>query len=200
MRLAARLNPLHPGYRHDLAMAHLNSGPLDATRYAGAYLLLEEARRRDPVDPRYPLLMARLEAIAGDRLFGDPAAIEHATRLYREAAALAPLDPRPRLELARHLHARRPEEALAVLREALGLEPHYLRARLLEARVLFDLGRRDEARAAWQRAEASRVMLAALAPASGYAAELATDLPEFRARLRADLEPSRQSGRHARSR
>jgi O-antigen ligase len=200
MRLAARLDPLHPGYRHDLAMAELNSGPLDPTRYAGAYLLLEQARRLNPIDPRFPVLMARLEAIAGERLFDDPKAIEHASLLYREAAALAPLDPRPRLELARHLHSRRPEEALAALREALGLEPHYLRARLLETRVLLDLGRRDDARAAWERAEASRARLAAVVPASGYAAELAHDLPEFRERLRADLAPPRRGARQAASR
>ena len=45
MERAAALNPLQPEYRHDLAMAIVNSGPIAADGFAGAGDDLREARR-----------------------------------------------------------------------------------------------------------------------------------------------------------
>lgn len=188
MRLAARLNPIHPEYRHDLAMAALNSGPPAPERYAEAFLHLRAARRLKPVDYRFPLLLARLEAHAGERLFADGTAMERATALYREAILLAPLDPRPRLELAHHLLAMgRKEEALGATGEALSLEPNFLRARVLEASILLRLGRLDEALASEEGLEGTLRALEGFIPESGYARAIVEDAPADRERLAADL-------------
>ncbi|MGH9797436.1 MAG: hypothetical protein ACRD5D_04690, partial [Candidatus Polarisedimenticolia bacterium] len=186
MERAAWLVPLHPGYRHDLAMAALNTPPFDVERYAGAVRRLQEACRLKPIDHRYPLLLARLLGEGAPRLFTAPGVDREAAGLYREAVRLAPLDPRPRLEAAGFLGTRdRPEEALGLVREALVLEPHYVRARILEVRILLDLGRKEEA-------ERSRALLAGvlariqgIRPESGYAREILADSPAERARLRA---------------
>jgi O-antigen ligase len=188
MRSAARLNPLHPEYRHDLAMAALNSGPPSPERYAEAFHHLSVARRLKPIDHRFPLLLGRLEALAGERLFKDATAMERATALYREAILLGPLDPLPRLELAHHLVAMRGEAAaLETLRQALSLEPNFVRARVLEASILVDLGRRGEALASGARLEESLKTLAGFVPESGYGRAVVMDVPADRRRLAAAL-------------
>jgi O-antigen ligase len=184
MERAARLVPLHPGYRHDLAMAALNTPPFGVERYADAVRRLKEACRLKPIDHRYPLLLARLMAERAPRLFSAPGTDKEAAALYREAVRLAPLDPGPRLEAAAFLWTRgRPEEGLGLLREALVLEPHYVRARILETRILLDLGRQEEA-------ERSRGLLAVtleriegVRPESGYGREILADSPSERRRL-----------------
>src|SRR3989449_1304531 len=149
---AAALNPLHPDYRNDLAMAILNSGPLTPEGYARAATDLLQARRLKPIDYRFPLHLARLEARAAASLFDDATAASRALALYQEAVRLTPLDPRPRLELAAHyVDLKRPVDALGVLREALVLEPSFVRARVLEASILLDMGRRSEARISLQK-------------------------------------------------
>ncbi len=176
MEKASALNPLHPEYRNDLAMAILNSGPLTPEGYARAASDLLEAWRLKPIDYRFPLHLARLEARFAVRLFDDPTAMERASGLYREAVRLAPLDPRPRLELAGHLvDQNRPFEALRTVREALDLEPDFLRGRILEASVLLDLGRREESRSSLRLAEATLRSLAGYEPDSGYAREIVMD-------------------------
>ncbi len=197
MRRAAWLNRLHPEYRHDLAMAVLNSGPPSPERYAEAYRLIAEARRLKPIDPRFPLLLGRLEALAGDRLFVDPGAAGRATALYLEAIELSPCDPRPRLELARHLadHGD-PAGALDQARAALVVEPHFVRARIVEASTLLSLHRNSEAAGARDLLDATLVVLRGFVPQSGYADEIVRDAPETRARIDAELprEPSRSKG------
>ncbi|MFQ5878391.1 MAG: O-antigen ligase family protein [Acidobacteriota bacterium] len=173
MASAARLNPLHPDYRHDLAMAELNAGPLEPERYARAALLLEQARRLKPIDYRFPLLMARLESRVGERAFEDAAAAARAASLYREAARLAPLDPRPLLELAGHLSARgREAEALEALERAVRLEPHFHRAHLLRATILLRIGDQRGAARALESLSRSRRRLASYEPASSYERDL----------------------------
>jgi len=195
MRRAARLNPLHPEYRHDLAMAVLNSGPPTPERYAASYRLLAEARRLKPIDPRFPLLLGRLEALAGDRLFHDGGAVERATTLYREAIRLAPHDPRPRLELAHHLlEADDAPAALREIRAALVVEPHFVRARILEASTLIRMGRSAEAARARALLDATFEVLRGFQPGSGYAREIVEDSPEARARLDALLRVAPASG------
>jgi O-antigen ligase len=184
MERAARLNPLHPEYRHDLAMATLNSGPPTAERYAEAALHLVAARRLKPIDPRFPLLLARLEAGIGEALFSDASAGGRAAALYAEAAALAPLDPRPLLEMAGHLaRLQNHQEALEAAGAALKLEPNFVRARILEASILAGLGRAEEARAAFGRLLATEQALRGFIPESGYAADLVRGAPEERQSL-----------------
>jgi O-antigen ligase len=197
MERAALLNPLHPDYRNDLAMAILNSGPLSAEGYARASSELIEARRLKPIDYRFPLHLARLEARYATRLFHDAAAMGRAASLYREAVRLTPLDPRPRLELAGHLvDLKLREEALQVLGDALVLEPNFVRARLLQASIYLDDGRREEALASLRQAERTLEVLRGFAPDSGYAAEIALDARAERERLAAVLEtPGRPEGR-----
>ena len=200
MERAARLNPLHPEYRHDLAMAALNAGPPAPERYAEAAIHLMEARRLKPIDARFPLLLARLEAAFAGPLFSDATAGERAAALYREAAALQPLDPGPRLELAGHLAAlHRPQEGLAVIGEALRLEPNFVRARILEASLLLDLGRLEQARAAFERLRETDRALSGFVPQSDYARLLVRDAPEERRalerRLEGETEPRPGRGR-----
>jgi O-antigen ligase len=184
MRRAARLAPLQPEYRHDLAMAAINSGPPTAEAYAEAWRLIAEARRLKPIDPRFPLLLGRLETIAGNRLFHDRGAPGRAVALYREAIALSPHDPRPRLELGHYLiETDDLPGALAEARAALEVEPHFVRARILEASVLARLGRGAEAAAARAALEATLGVVRGFNPGSGYGREIVQDAPESRARL-----------------
>ena len=189
MERAAALNPLQPEYRHDLAMAILNSGPLTAAGFAGAEDDLLEARRLKPIDYRFPLLLGRLKARFATRLFDDQTAAESAAVLYREAVGLSPLNPLPRLELAGQLvELQRREEALAVIREALGIEPNFLRARILQASILLDMGRKDEARVSLASAEATDSALVAYVPDSGYARDITLDARPERDRLAERLD------------
>ncbi len=188
MERAARLNPFHPDYRNDLAMAILNSGPLTPEGYARAAFNLLEARRLKPIDYRFPLHLARLEARVAAGLFDDATAASRALSLYQEAVRLRPLDPRPRLELAAHFAGlKQPEDALQVLREALVLEPNFVRARVLEASILLDAGRRDEARASLHLAEQTLEALLGYEPDSGYARDITMDARGERERLAAAL-------------
>jgi len=187
MRRAARIDPLNPLPHHDLAMAILNSGPPDRARWVDAVIELDRARRLDPREPLFALLRARLEVKGGD-LFGDPGAAQRALRLYDEAFRLNPTDPRPAVEAAGYLAARGEDEAaLRRLDAALALEPHYRRARVLQAEALLRLGRADAARAAAAALPASDAALAGYTPDSGYAATIAEDAPVERQRLLVSL-------------
>lgn len=188
MQSAAALDPWNPEYHHDLAMAALNSGPPGPLPYVEAMLQLEAARRRGAGDSRFPLLMARLEARGGRRIFDDPSRDEAAAALYAEAARLAPTDPRPHLEQAAHLASLgRTGEALRVLEGALLIEPNYRRARILKVSLLRDLGRNGEAEAAYADLLATDRALGAYKPDSGYAYEIAAEGELERAALEAAI-------------
>jgi predicted Zn-dependent protease len=77
----------------------------------------------------------------------------------------------------------RRERALQVVRQALQLEPAFVRARIMEGSILLDLGRRDEARAALQAAGGTLAGLPAPLPDSGYAREILADARSERERL-----------------
>ena len=184
MRRAALLVPIQPEYHHDLAMALLNSGPLSSDSLADAQIELLEAERLKPLDYRFPLLRARLEARAVPRVFEDRGAEARALDLYDRAIRLAPVDPRPRVEMAALLvDMGLRAEALRVVREALLIEPAFVRARIMEGSLLLDLGHRDEARAALAAAGATLAGLPALLPDSGYAREILADARSERERL-----------------
>ena len=205
MRRAARLDPANAEYHLDLAMAALNSGPPTADRYAEAADELHEARRRSPGDPRFPLLLGRLEARAARSVFvpagagvapgdgdgdgdGAGAGAAPAARLYEAAVELAPLDPRPRLEQAGFLlDSGEPDQAVASLNAALKIEPHYRRARILLAATELRIGRVAEARNAWDTLLASDSTLKGYTPDSPYAAEIVADEPRERAAFTAAL-------------
>jgi O-antigen ligase len=188
MERAARLNPLQPEYHQDLAMMALNSAPLAPESYARAARHLLEARRLKPIDYRFPLLLGRLEAEVAPRLFEDAGAQERARRYYLEAVSRAPLDPRPLLEMAGFLaHVGRSEEALAASREALRIEPNFVRARLMEISSLLALQRAGEARACFARMEETLRLLGGFHPDSGYARDIVADKPGERERLAAAL-------------
>lgn len=185
---AARCNPLQPEYRHDLAMAALNSGPPSPPRYAESAIHLLAAERLKPIDYRFPLLLGRLESTYGGRLFDDAGAARRAAAHYARAARLAPRDPRPHLEFAGFLSDQgRLEEALVETGLALRLEPNFVRVRILEGTILLRLGRREEAAAALRALEQSRKALASYLPDSGYAREIVADNPPARERLEAGL-------------
>ncbi|HEV8702713.1 MAG TPA: O-antigen ligase family protein [Candidatus Polarisedimenticolia bacterium] len=191
MQRAAALVPFQPEYHHDLAMALLNSEPLSPDSLAGAQSELLDAERLKPIDYRFPLLRARLEARLVPRLYADPAAGARAVELYDRATRLAPLDPRPRIELAAHLvELGKRDQALLIIREALGLEPGFVRARILEASILLDMGRRDEARASLAAAGTTVSSLPAQVQDSGYAREILADSRSERERLEVRLSGS----------
>jgi O-antigen ligase len=190
MQRAARLNPWQPEYRQALAMAALQSGSVDAPAYARSAGRLQQARRLDPTDYRYPLLLARLEDRFAARLFDDRSAPGRAAVLYREAARLADPDPRPLLELAGHLdHFGQQEEALGALGRALQLEPNFIGAEVLRCDILLRLGRTEEARRALQQVRQAGERLRGYRPASSYAAEIVADRPLERQRLEQALQP-----------
>ena len=93
---------------------------------------------------------------------------------------------------------RRHEEGLQVIHEALRLEPNFVRARILEASLLLDLGRRDEARAAFGRLQETGKALRGFVAQSDYARLLVRDAPEERRALEMRLGaglPESRSGR-----
>jgi tetratricopeptide (TPR) repeat protein len=96
---------------------------------------------------------------------------ELATARLGEAARLAPNDPVIRLTLARcHLLARRPDEALRVLDEALVIAPRFAPALDMKARALQSMGELDGARAHFERAaEADPTDVAGLTGLAGLA-------------------------------
>jgi O-antigen ligase len=176
MRRAALLNPYHPDYRKDLAMASLNSGPPSPETYAAAASDLLEARRLKPIDPWNPLLLGRLEAEAAGTIFADRTAIDRAIADYQESVRLAPTDPRPLFELAGYLsNLGRLEEGLRAIEGALRIEPHFLRACILEASILIRLKRAEEARHSLGRLAETQTILAGYKPLSGYARDLIAD-------------------------
>ena len=186
MQRAARIDPWNAGYHADLAMATLNSGPPDPERYARAAIELDRARRCHPRDARLALYRARLEARAGAVILSDASAGARASALYEEAAALAPTDPRPRLEHAGQLaDAGLLDAALAATREALAIEPNYRRARLLGIDILERLGRGAELPAEFEALAATDAALSAYAPDSGYASEITGDDRVLRGRIEA---------------
>ena len=186
MRRAAALDPWNAEYHHDLAMAALNSAPPGPEPYAEAAEQLEQARLLKPRDPRFPLLLARLESRAGRLIFDDPTRDAAAAALYAEATRLAPTDPRPHLERAGHLTGLgRVEEAVEVMRGALTIEPHYRRARIMKTTLLLRLGRDGEADASYAALLATDRDLLGYEPDSGYASEIASDVPGERAALEA---------------
>jgi O-antigen ligase len=190
MRQAARLNPYHPDYQHALAMAALNSGPIDAEHYAEAADRLARARALKPIDYRFPLLLARVEDRFADVLFEDRGAAGRAADLYAEAVRLAPLDPRPALEQAAFLASRgRLEEGLAAVSAALRIEPHFRRARLMQIDLLLQLRRPKGLPEAWRALRATDEALRDYHPESTYAADLTRDAPEQRQRIVAIAPP-----------
>lgn len=199
MRRASHLDPANAEYHLGLGMAALNSGPPTADRYAEAAEELLEARRCNPGDPRFPLLLGRLEARATRTIFvpavagdagdaGDTGGAAVAEKLYESAVGLAPRDPRPRLEQAGFLldHGR-PEDAAATLDAALQIEPNYRRARILLAATELRLGRTEEAKKTWQALLESDSTLSGYVPDSPYAAEIVADEPRERATVTAAM-------------
>jgi O-antigen ligase len=190
MERAARLNPWHPEYHHDLAMAAINSDTPAADRYAEASLQLREAARLKPSDYRFPLLRARLEDRIGGPVIGDRSAPVRATALYEEAARLSPLDPRPLLELAAHLASQgRFDDAVRATTRALEIEPNFLRARILQVWILKRLGRAPEAERAVRSLRDTIKVLAEYTPDSTYARDLVADAPGEREQFLASPQP-----------
>src|SRR6185436_18374131 len=142
---------------------------------------LDAARALAPGEPRPALLRARLEAVAARSLFPAPPTLERAAALYDDAVRLAPCDPRPRLEQAGFLAGSgRTDEARATLEAALGLEPHFRRARILLADLLERAGDAPAARRALDDLLASDETLRDYVPDSPYAAEIVRDAPAER--------------------
>ena len=188
---AAAIDPFNPWHREGLAMAALQGGPPDRTRYAAAAIELDAALRLAPREARLLLLRARLEAIAARSLFPAKATIDRAAVLYAEAVRMAPCDPRPRLEQAGFLVEQGDTaEARATLQAALQLEPNYRRARLL----LADLDDRDakseDAARALDALLASDGALRDYVPDSAYAAEIVRDAPAERQRITSRIRPA----------
>jgi O-antigen ligase len=190
MQRAARIDPWNAEYHADLAMATLNSGPPEPGSYARAAIELDLARRCHPGDARLALYRARLEARAGAGLLSDPGAEARAAALYKEAADLAPTDPRPRLEQAGQLSDRgRLEEAIAAAEAALAIEPNYRRARFLQIDLLERLHRDGDLAPAFNRLAATDAALSGYAPDSGYASEIAGDDEALRRRIETHRAP-----------
>ena len=191
LQRAAAIDPFNPWHREGLAMAALQGGPPDRTRYAAAAIELDAALRLAPREPRLLLLRARLEAIAARSLFPVRATVDRTFALYAEAVRMAPCDPRPRLEQAGFLleHGNI-ADARATLQAALLLEPNYRRARLL----LADLDDRDakseDAAKALDALLASDGALRDYVPDSPYAAEIIRDAPAERQRITSRIRPA----------
>jgi hypothetical protein len=181
MERAARLNPYHPEYQHDLAMAALNSELPDLERFAEAAERLERAEQLKSIDYRFPLLLARLESRLSKAQSGDESLLERATTLYARAVDLAPRDPRPLLEQAGHLSSVEDVRgALKAVTRALELEPHFRRAKILKVSILLRMGFDDEAREGWEALHETDAVLEGYRADSSYAADLVADAPHER--------------------
>ena len=185
---AARIDPLNPWHREGQAMAALQGGPPDRERYAAAARHLDDARALAPREARLALLRARLEAVAARSIVPGEATMARAAALYGDAVALAPHDPRPRLEQAGWLAGiDRSGDAIATLEAALAIEPNFRRARILLTSLLEREGDPEGARRSYDALLASDEALRDYSPDSGYATEIARDSPQERQAIAARL-------------
>ena len=155
---AARLAPGN-AYTHGELAEHLlrhAAAPLDLVSYGRVRELAERAASLHPWEPGFELTLARVERRACIETFREALSCGRAVRHYAAVVALAPTDPRPRREaasMARLLGEDR--RAVALLEEAVALEPSYAAAWADLAAVRDGLGDRpaaERARAGFQTA------------------------------------------------
>jgi tetratricopeptide (TPR) repeat protein len=171
---AIGLNPYNPLYLATRAEMRSRPGTrLELPAYAASDLDLWEANRLDPGNPEHLLERAQLHARACFDLGADAVAADRTIALYREAIDLGGKDPRPHMELAGFLLALgRLEAGLREIEAALELEPRFLGARLTLARVLIEMGRREDAGMELERLRRIRDELASYDPRNGYEKDL----------------------------
>ena len=168
---AIGLNPFHPAYHERAAEieAFRGGSPLVPLSFAGSVLELEEARRLDPENADWALDEARLWRRALFEIFRDRSSQQAASRAYEEAERLAPRNPFIPLERATLLAAIGDAAAapLAVDR-ALALEPNFLEARLVQAKLELERGRFEEARRTFAEAARRRAAAGSYQPENAY--------------------------------
>ena len=168
---AIGLNPFHPAYHERAAEieASRSGSPLVPLSFAGSVLELEEARRLDPENAGWALDEARLWRRALFEIFHDRSSQQAASRAYEEAERLAPRNPFIPLERAT-LFAATGDAAAAPLAvgRALAIEPNFLEARLVQAKLELDSGRFEEARRAFAEAVRRRAAAGSYQPENAY--------------------------------
>ena len=127
--------------------AALALAPLDASLYATALDIYEEAVQRSPEDPAPRVAL-------GDLLL-DRYNNTEALDAYREALEIEPDYPPALLGLARSQHFDHSRSAIDAARRALEVAPHSVAARVLAARLLLEL--EDYSQAQQEVAEALRI-------------------------------------------
>ncbi|MFQ5669629.1 MAG: O-antigen ligase family protein [Acidobacteriota bacterium] len=128
---AARLNRWHAFYPGEEAALLLDRAvrPLDIVSFARIRSLADRAIRLAPEEAGFLLTRARLNRRACIELFRDASSCQASRRDYRRAEAAGPKDPRVHREAASFaLLMGDRKEAEADLREAVALEPGYVRA------------------------------------------------------------------------
>jgi tetratricopeptide (TPR) repeat protein len=118
----------YPGEEAALLLSYAR-GSLDLISYARIRALADRAVELSPGEPAFLMTRARLERRACLELLGDRATCRRALADYRAAASSAPTDPRVLRESGAFLRQlNREREAAALLRQAVALEPGYIRA------------------------------------------------------------------------
>ncbi len=191
---AVRANPYQSATWRFPASAFLAARPpveLTLDLYSRFRRELDQALRVDSTSADLLITRGRLERRAFQDLFHDTNAAGRALASYREGVRQAPLDPRPRVEMAGFLRdLGRGPEALAQVKEALMEEPGFLAARLLLASLLLEEGDREGALREWRGAASLRMRLLTYRPESPYATDITRDDPELERFLTERLTPS----------
>ena len=171
---AALLGPENPLYREARAAAVWRSDrPASLQDFAIAERELMAARDLNAKDPATLISLARLHARACFALSAEAATAARAERYYREAIALGRKDPRPHAELASFLLALgQPDSAIAILEEAIALEPRFLGAHAILSRALAEAGRLDDARHWSERLKEEQAQLQGYVAKNAYEADL----------------------------
>jgi O-antigen ligase len=172
---AASLNSgqaFYPGEEAALLLSYARR-PLDLVSYARIRVLADRAVELAPEEPSFRITRARLERRACLELLRDRPACSRAATDYREAARVAPKDPRVLRESAAFLRlTHRSEEALTLLRRAVELEPGYIRAWSDLVAALVDLQRDSEAERARAGLRLAQEQGAGRVPDSDYARDI----------------------------
>jgi O-antigen ligase len=156
LQTAIKFAPIHAYYHYTLGQLYLtafrNQPNLDA--FYGGYQELTQAIRYNSRDFEFYVSLAELHREMFRQKFPTKPTAQNAVQVYRDAIRCHPFDPFIRLSLAT-LYADLEEfdQAIAAVQEAVQLEPNFVGGYQMLGKLLTHLGREQEAKEAFARAE-----------------------------------------------
>jgi O-antigen ligase len=197
LQRAIRLNPFQPAYHARAAALALRRGgqTLDPRTFAIAAGHLERARSLDPLRPQWAVEQAQLMRRGYFELFHDRSSLEASLRAYEEAERLGPISPFASVERATLAASVGDfDNAREGLTRATTIEPNFLNARLLRAKLELEAGHEGRARIALAEAERRRAVVSSYAPANRYETDILAWDEDLAASIRSNTSGASPSG------